>query len=197
MRSPVVKLPLPAPSAPETKEEGAHLDPAGVARLTAMLRTHHALLWRTAYRMGLNRAQADDATQQAFLVAMRRLAEIREGSERAFLVAAVIHASRRLRSTAAARHECLDSPAVDEAAAVSLDVDELVELKRSRLVLERILSTFPDHLREPFVLFELEGLALLEICELLGLSMGTLASRLRRARQRFERAVSELRGAGE
>jgi len=43
-----------------------------------------------------------------------------------------------------------------------------------------------------FVLFELEGMTTPEIAELIGIPLGTAASRLRRARETFREAASKL-----
>ncbi|MCH9681204.1 MAG: RNA polymerase sigma factor [Deltaproteobacteria bacterium] len=56
--------------------------------------------------------------------------------------------------------------------------------QRMRAVYE-ILATMPDHLREAFVLRELEGLPTREAAEQLGISAGNLAVRATRARQRI------------
>ena len=47
-----------------------------------------------------------------------------------------------------------------------------------------------------FVLFELEGLTSIEIAELLAIPVGTAASRLRRAREEFQLAVTKLQLRG-
>ena len=166
------------------------------ARLGEMLRRHHAVVWRTAYRMGLSAAQADDVTQQAYIAASRRIADIRIGSERGFLLGAVVRAAKNQRRLAAYRYETSDSDGLDNTPDRSPAPDQLVELKQARAMLERVLDQLPDSTREVFVLFELEGLPLKEIRELLDIPMGTLASRLRRARERFEREVELLRESG-
>jgi len=51
----------------------------------------------------------------------------------------------------------------------------------------------PAELREVFVLFELEGLRSTEIAPLLGLPVGTVASRLRRAREAFHLQAKRAR----
>ena len=62
---------------------------------------------------------------------------------------------------------------------------------------EAILDKLPDEQRAVFVLFELEELSGEEIAALLGLSVGTVRSRLRLARELFRREVARLRAAQE
>jgi RNA polymerase sigma-70 factor (ECF subfamily) len=49
-------------------------------------------------------------------------------------------------------------------------------------------------LKEAFILFELEDMSVPQIAEMLAIPTGTVASRLRRARALFQKAVAELRG---
>jgi RNA polymerase sigma-70 factor (ECF subfamily) len=58
-------------------------------------------------------------------------------------------------------------------------------MKEERALLDRVLDGMPDDLRTVFVLFVLEGTSTPEIAALLGLPSGTVASRLRRAREAF------------
>ncbi len=69
------KVPAPAPRVPVDR-----------TRLERMFTAHHALVWRTLRRRGLDADAAADATQQTFLVAAERLPDINHDSERAFLV---------------------------------------------------------------------------------------------------------------
>ncbi|MBN2191358.1 MAG: sigma-70 family RNA polymerase sigma factor [Polyangiaceae bacterium] len=165
------------------------------ARLVEMLRSHHAAVWRTALRMGLNVAQADDATQQTFITAAARLHDIRPGAERAFLLGTAVRISKHHHGTAASRHELLIG--LPDAVQDTPCADELLELKQARVLLGRALDALPEKMREVFVLFELEGLTLSEISELLAEPLGTVASRLRRGREHFFRAAEALRQTGE
>jgi RNA polymerase sigma-70 factor (ECF subfamily) len=56
-----------------------------------------------------------------------------------------------------------------------------------------VLEGLPEDLRTVFVLFEGEGLTTAEIASALGISMGTVASRLRRSREAFAARVERLR----
>ena len=53
----------------------------------------------------------------------------------------------------------------------------------------------PEDLRTAFVLFELEELTGPEVAEVLGVPLGTTASRLRRAREHFQSSIARLRRA--
>jgi RNA polymerase sigma-70 factor (ECF subfamily) len=64
-----------------------------------------------------------------------------------------------------------------------------VQDQRMRVVYE-ILSTMPAHLREAFVLRELEGLPTAEAAQQLGISPGNLAVRATRARQRIRKELA-------
>src|SRR5947207_12250770 len=72
---------------PGARDEKPGLPPvADRGRLEKMFQAHHALVWRTLRRRGLDADAAADATQQTFLVAAERLSDINHDSERAFLV---------------------------------------------------------------------------------------------------------------
>src|SRR4051794_5251391 len=55
------------------------------ARITAIVREHHAFVYRLLLRLGVPSRSAEDATQQVFMVATRRVDEIAVGSEKSFL----------------------------------------------------------------------------------------------------------------
>ena len=70
--------------------------------------------------------------------------------------------------------------------------DAELDRARARVLLDAILNAMPEELRTVFVLFELEQLGTPQIAELLGLPRGTVASRMRRAREDFEARVQRL-----
>jgi RNA polymerase sigma-70 factor (ECF subfamily) len=76
-----------------------------------------------------------------------------------------------------------------------LDPERLLEQRRDRERLDRILATMPEELKTAFVSFEIEGLSLVEIAAALGIPQGTVSSRLRRAREHFLRAAVRVKGS--
>ena len=57
---------------------------ASEQRLAGLVREHYAFVWRLLRRLGLREGDADDAAQQVFLTASRRLHEIEPARERSF-----------------------------------------------------------------------------------------------------------------
>jgi RNA polymerase sigma-70 factor, ECF subfamily len=161
---------------------------AAVARLRAVITENFAWVWRSLVRLGVPRADAEDALQEVFLVASRRLGDIEAGRERAFLFSTALRIASRARRTQQRRREVLD-----EAPAERLDPapgpEESLGRARARAELEAILDTMPLELRAVFVLFELEQVTMAEIAVLLEIPPGTVASRLRRAREHFQSAL--------
>jgi RNA polymerase sigma-70 factor (ECF subfamily) len=146
------------------------------------VREHFAFVWRVLRRLGLAPADADDAAQKVMLVLARRLEDVREGSERAFLSrTAVFIAAKEKRAHRRARWgaDVEETDLVDPRAAP----DACLEQARARRTLDRILERLPDEQRVVFVLFEIEGLSQSEVAEVVGAPQGTVASRLRRARE--------------
>jgi RNA polymerase sigma-70 factor (ECF subfamily) len=153
-------------------------------RVSDVVHAHHDFIWRLLRRLGVPESNADDATQQVFCVAARRIADIVPGSERSFLFGTALRiAADGQRSHH--RHEQLDG-ALDERIAAGPNPEELLEIRRRRELLDQVLDALPLELRTVLVLFELEQLPKGEVAALLGIPEGTAVSRLRRARVEFK-----------
>ena len=163
----------------------------GPPPIRAFIAEHFAFVWRSLLRLRVSRADAEDALQQVFIVASRKLDAIEPGREQAFLFAVVLRIAAHARRTEGRRREvlCADPvERVDEAA----DAETLFDRARARATLNAILDSMPLDIRAVFVLFELECLTMAEIADLLELPMGTVASRLRRARAQFQAAIARI-----
>jgi RNA polymerase sigma-70 factor (ECF subfamily) len=161
------------------------------SRLPWLIKTEYLFVWRALRRFGVQESDAEDAAQQVFMVAARKLEKIEPNRERAFLFATALRVARNERRRAARRpREDLElhEPMTDEPAA-----DDLLEQARSRRVLDSILNRLSERLRAVFILYEIEDLTMAEIAVVLAISSGTVASRLRRARRRFAQEVARER----
>ncbi|MBN2573905.1 MAG: RNA polymerase sigma factor [Deltaproteobacteria bacterium] len=164
------------------------LDPRLVdrTRLERMFNDHHAIVWRALRRRGLAPDAAADATQETFLLAAGRLPDIRPESERAFLIQTALRMAHTL-SRKVVRWE-LDED-MDKRLSGLRDADERrADIQLCDLALARV----NPELAEVFVLYELEGLSSPEIAALLEIPLGSVASRLRRAREQFRAAAARI-----
>jgi RNA polymerase sigma-70 factor (ECF subfamily) len=164
-------------------------------RVAQILRAHFRDVWRMVRRFGVPENSADDATQEVFIIAARRLADITPGSERPFLLATAVRVAANLRRSLGTRRECAEDEQTSEGVDPRPSAEALLDQKRLRQMLDRVLDGLSDDLRVSFVLYELEGLSSPEIAALLGIPLGTVASRLRRGREAFEIEVARLKAA--
>jgi RNA polymerase sigma-70 factor (ECF subfamily) len=171
---------------------GVAVSAAARARLRGVFQQNYAFIWRILRRLGVAPDVVSDAAQQVFLVTVRKIDQIAEGSERSFLLGTAMRTAAEARRMRAILRE-VPSEALDDEAHPSPTPEELCESKRRLAVLDAILEELPVDLRAVFVLFELEGLSTDEIVLLLSLPRGTVASRLRRAREEFQAISKRLR----
>jgi RNA polymerase sigma-70 factor (ECF subfamily) len=158
-------------------------------RAADFARAHVDFAWRVARRLGLAPADAEDVAQRAILIASQRVESVTAGSERAFVFRTVANLVSKVFR---ARRRKPEEP--EEAAGEPVDLEHdpetLLEQRRARETLDAILAALSDDLRAAFVLFEIEGLTQPEIAQALGIPTGTVASRLRRAREEFQRVAA-------
>jgi RNA polymerase sigma-70 factor (ECF subfamily) len=180
-----------------------HCEPAGAAaldldsRLRGWLRDYADYVTRVLRTAGTPAQDLEDAVQRTFIVAARRHADVRRGSERAFLLQTALHVAAHARRSAARRREW---PTSELPEAVDPTTPELLaSARREQRLLQRLLERLLPELRSVLVLHEVEELTMAEIAVALGIPPGTVASRLRRAkselRQRWAAAVAVLGAA--
>ena len=169
-------------------------------KLEDVFRAHAAFIWRTLRRYGLSEADARDASQEVFLVVNRSLPGF-EGrcAMQTWLYAICRSVARDSKRRAFRRYEVGEDAAglnaLDARGAGVQTPFALTEEKQKFTILLRILADLDDAQREVFALFELESLAGEDIAEILGLPLGTVHSRLRLARQAFQKACARFQAA--
>jgi RNA polymerase sigma-70 factor (ECF subfamily) len=158
-------------------------------RFRGMVDAHFDFIWRSLRGLGVPAASIDDAAQQVFWTASQKLDSIVAGSERSFLFATARGIAANARRSQLRSRELLDEDALASHVDRSPDPEEAAASRQARRLLDRILDGLPEDLRAVFLLYELEGQTMAEIASLLGTPMGTVASRLRRAREEFQTAA--------
>jgi RNA polymerase sigma-70 factor (ECF subfamily) len=152
---------------------------AGSLRLRSIFDQTQALAWTLLRRFRVPADRIEDCFQQVFLIASERLDDIRPGSERAFVYGVAL---RIARTHARSGWREIPEDELDLQTGVRPGADTLLDQRRLVEVCDRILARLTPELREVFVLHEIEGLSGAELAKLLNLPLGTVYSRLRRAR---------------
>jgi RNA polymerase sigma-70 factor (ECF subfamily) len=179
------------PDADRDAELVARLKDRERGALREVYERHGARVQRLCLRLLGRTADAEDATQEVFLKLFERAASF-DGRARfstwlhRFTVNLCLHRLERERLRAAAPlpldggalHDPGDSPA------------EAMSRTETRLGLERLLSRLSSEHRSILVLRELEGLSYREIAETLAIPVGTVMSRLARAREQLVRLAA-------
>jgi RNA polymerase sigma-70 factor, ECF subfamily len=155
---------------------------------------HFSFVWRTLWRLGVTSASLADATQDVFVVIHRRLADLQSTEvARSWVYGIVVRVAHDYRR--ASRRRGADAAAEPDQLADggSIDAHARLELGEAVATLAALLETLRDDRREVLVLAELEQLTVPEIAQLLGANVNTVYTRLRAARQDFERSLTRHR----
>lgn len=179
--------------------EPAHdADDETALSVTQVHERHGEFVWRCLHRMGVREPHVEDVYQEVFLVVHRRLRGFNgQCAITTWLYEICFRVAAGYRRKAHFRREELvsDWSELDLATASSASPERQLLAARQAKQLERILDELPLEYRVVFVMFELEGMSSEQIAESVGAPLGTVYSRLYRARKRFARALSRLGAA--
>jgi RNA polymerase sigma-70 factor (ECF subfamily) len=134
-----------------------------------------------------NDADAEDVVQDACVRAMRFFSSLRDDDARAWLFTIVRNAwySRVSRKANVAEGTRLND-GQDQRPDNALDPEERLLQQHTVGLVRAALEQLPVDFREVIVLREIEGLSYREIAEIAGVPIGTVMSRLARARERLQ-----------
>ena len=146
-----------------------------------------------------NDADAEDVVQDAYVRALRFFSSLRGEDARAWLLTIVRNTwyGRFPRRAGRVGMTVADADVdADNRADASLDPEAQMIQHQTVEQVRHALETLPADFREVLVLRELEGLSYKEIAVIVGIPLGTVMSRLARARERLAGvlAISELSG---
>jgi len=172
----------------------------GVGSFNQLVLNYQSMAYNLAYRILGNRDAAADATQDAFLSAFKAIGKFRGGSFKAWLLRIVTNACYdQLRFKQRRPAVSLDALLVLESAPVQslTDPGESPEEYAVRQELNKAIQvgigTLPSEQRIALVLSDVQGLSYQEIAEVTGASLGTVKSRLSRARSKLRDFLLEQR----
>lgn len=176
----------PEPDAASDARIGGSQDAAGPLSIAQLVRAHHPSVFRYAYRLVGSVSDAEDLAQQTFLIAQQKIDQIREPEKADRWLFAVLRSCflknrRRRRPTSAANLDLdMDNVALQPPAGQEVD-GELLQLA---------LSELPDQHRLILVMFYFEDLSYKEIAAELQVPIGTVMSRLARAKGRLRERMT-------
>ena len=138
-----------------------------------------------------NEHEAADAVQDACLRALRFIGSFRGGDGRLWLLAIVRNTCySRLKRIAGRQDETEFDDEIHSPESETTNPELLAERSRDSGILWHALEELPEEFREILVMRELEGMGYKEIAEVAGVPIGTVMSRLARARKRLQRALT-------
>jgi RNA polymerase sigma-70 factor, ECF subfamily len=152
------------------------------------------LAFNVAYRMLNDDAQAEDATQTAFLSAYRSLASYRGGSFKAWVLRMVTNTCydelrrRQRHPTTPLEPEGEDEEEIESPRWLADDgpsPEESVERGELESAIQHCLAELPDDFRAVVVLVDVQGMDYEEVSAAVGKPLGTIKSRLARARHKL------------
>jgi RNA polymerase sigma factor (sigma-70 family) len=156
------------------------------------------MLFNTALRILGDEDQAADATQEAFLSAFRSIKSYRGGSFKAWLLRTVTNACydelrrKKRRPTVPLEPETDDGDELEAPrwlADPSLSPEEKVELDDLEHAIQHCLDDLPSDFRTVVVLVDVQGMEYTEVSEAVRVPLGTIKSRLARARLRLRECL--------
>ena len=147
-------------------------------KIEALVEAHYTALYRYAYRLSGTSQEAEDLTQETFCQAQNKLHQLRdENRAKSWLFTILRNAYlHRLRSSKLEKQVSLDG-----VGAVADRMPEALPVVDSA-TLQKALNELPELFRTPIILYYFEDFSYKDIAEQMNVPLGTVMSRLARAK---------------
>jgi len=155
-----------------------------VPDIASLVREHHALLYRYAYRLSGSASDAEDLTQQAYLTAHLKLDQLRDPAKAKAWLCMIVRNTFLKGRRGASKATVFSLEHAPEPARAIADQPELDGEE-----LQCVLDELPEEFRTPLIYIYFEELSYKEIAEQLGVPIGTVMSRLVRAKGHLRRRL--------
>ena len=192
----MVVVTAPSPPAPPSDEQLLTRHAAGDRlALEELFRRYRQPAYRVAYRLLGNEADALDAVQEGFVKVLTHLPHFQgRSSFKTWLLRVVSNAALDLGRQRGRRAAAEPGDATPPDAVPLVWEDPTLGLERAdlRRLLDRALASLPEPQRQTFVLHVDAELSYREVAEVLGISIGTVMSRLYYARQKLRAYLAPL-----
>jgi RNA polymerase sigma-70 factor (ECF subfamily) len=150
---------------------------AGPGSVQRLVDDHYQVLYRYAYRLSGNAIEAEDLTQEAFCKAQACLSQLRDQDRAKAWLFRILRNVYLHKIRSAKIHPCVS---LEDVAEVPEPVMEAPAIDLERL--QEALNELPETFRTPIILYYFEDFSYRAIADQMDLPMGTVMSRLARAK---------------
>ncbi len=165
-------------------EEALPIARAAEDALETLVREHARLVYRVCYSVLRHAEDSEDAAQETFMRVLRNLRKLPEvRDQRAWLarIAWRVALDRR-RSTPETSLDA-DASAVAALRSAGAAADDIAVGNEMSVLLERLIASLPEDLREPLVLSTIDEMTSADIADMLDIPEASVRTRIFRARQ--------------
>lgn len=160
-----------------------------------LVERYQSRIYNLAMALGVRRADAEDVAQEAFVRAFQGIRRFRGDARfRTWLYQIAVNAVRSYHASPYQREAA--SPATHEDRGMTREGpatdDPFVRRLADRDLIDRALAGLPPEWREAVTLRDAEGFSYREIADMTGMPLGTVESRIFRARQQLRTTLSAL-----
>jgi RNA polymerase sigma-70 factor (ECF subfamily) len=152
--------------------------PGSPQAIQRLVEDHYAALYRYAYRLSGSSSDAEDLTQEAFCKAQQHFGQLREASRAKPWLFSILRNAYLHRVRADRQQHCVSLEGIGDLAEPL--PAQLPDIDPERL--QQALNDMPEAFRTPIILYYFEDFGYREIAEQMDLPMGTVMSRLARAK---------------
>lgn len=163
--------------------------PDGSRTVQRLVDDHYVALYRYAYRLCGISADASDLVQETYLKAQRELSRLRDWSRAKPWLFCILRNTYLHRLRVSKNHPVLSLDVLPaQPAPETLEPPEFDAVQ-----LQNILCELPEEFRTPLILFYFEDFSYRDIAEHMELPIGTVMSRLARAKNHLRKRLTERR----
>lgn len=152
--------------------------PGKTGNVERLVADHYHSLYRYAYRLTGNAVDAEDLTQESFCKAQEKWSQLREPERAKAWLFSILRNAYLHRARAEKNHRLVSLDDVGEVADQAAESLPLIEPSK----LQEALDVLPEVFRTPLILYYFEEFSYRDIAEQMDLPLGTVMSRLARAK---------------
>lgn len=153
-------------------------------------------VYRLCRRLTYSKEDADDLFQEAFLKAFEQQAKLMESDNpEGFLFSTAVYTWKSWQRKYARRKRLAPAGPLDEAPAEDMSLEDDMEAQEENRVIRELVKDLPDKIKIPTILYYSMEMSTAEIAKVMKLPVGTVKSRLSRARKLVEKGLVAVYGA--